>query len=114
MAECVKVTSENCAAKSSKDLSTNLSVRSRQPGQELGAEVLGHEPVAAAESRGARRARRPGLHRQRGEVQTRGPTFRPLRHLRQLARGELDAGSFQHQLGLTHVEPEIPHADLLH
>ena len=53
----------------------------RQPGQQLEAEVLGHEPVVAAEARGARRARRPGLHRQRREVQARGPTFRPLGQL---------------------------------
>ena len=63
----------------------------RQPGQELEAEVLGHEPVVAGEARGARRARRPGLHRQRREVQAGGPALRPLGQLGELARVELDA-----------------------
>ena len=35
----------------------------RQPRQHLEAEILGHEPVATSETRGARRARPAGLHR---------------------------------------------------
>ena len=58
----------------------------RQPGQELEAEVVGHEPVVAGEARGARRARRPGLHRQRREVQAGRPALRPLGQLGELAR----------------------------
>ena len=63
----------------------------RQPGQELEAEVLRHEPVVAAEARGARRARRAGLQRQRRQVQAGGPALRPLGQLGQLARVELDS-----------------------
>ena len=86
----------------------------RQPGQELEAEVLGHEPVVAGEARGARRARRPGLQRQRREVQAGRPALRPLGQLGELARVELDAGRLQQQLGLPLVEPEVGHADLVH
>ena len=60
----------------------------RRPAAATGAraEVLGHEPVVAGEARGARRPRRPGLHRQRGEVQAGGPAFRPLGQLGKFAR----------------------------
>ncbi len=86
----------------------------RQPGQELEAEVVGHEPVVAVEALGARRACRPGLHRQRREVQAGRPALRPLGQLGELARVELDSGGSQQQLGLLLVEPEVRHADLVH
>ena len=83
----------------------------RQPGQELEAEVVGHEPVVAGEARDARRAWRPGLQRQRREVQAGGPALRPLGQLGELARVELDPGRFQQRLGLLLVQPEVRHAD---
>ena len=86
----------------------------RQPRQQLEAEVLGHEPVASGEARGARRARPAGLHRQRREVQAGGPAFRLLGQLGELGRVQLDAGRFEQQLGLSLVQPEVRHADLLH
>ena len=86
----------------------------RQPRQELEAEVVGHEAVVADEARGARRAWRPGLQRQRREVQAGGPALRPLGQLGDLARVELDSGRLQQRLGLLLVQPEIRHADLVH
>ena len=63
---------------------------------------------------GARRARRPGLQRQRREVQAGRPALRPLGQLGQLARVELDARGLQQQPGLLLVQPEVRHADLVH
>ena len=86
----------------------------RQPGQELEAEVLRHEPVVAGEARGAGRARRAGQQRQRRQVQAGRPTLRALRQLGQLARVELDSRGSQQQPGLALVEPKIRDADLVH
>ena len=86
----------------------------RQPGEELETEVVGHEAVVAGEDLDARRLRRPGLKRERREVQAGRPAFRPLGQLGELARVELDARSFQQQLGLLLAQPEVSHADLLH
>ena len=66
------------------------------------------------EARDARRARRPGLHRQRRHVQAGGPALRPLGQLGELARFELDPGGFQQQRGFQLVQPQISDADLVH
>ena len=50
----------------------------RQPGQELEAEVLRHQPVVAGEHHGRRRVRRPGLQRERGEIEAGRPALGPL------------------------------------
>ena len=63
----------------------------RQPGEELEAEVLGYEPVAAGEALGTQRACRPGPHRQRRQVQAGRPSFRSLGQLGDLAVVELDS-----------------------
>ena len=87
----------------------------RQPGQELGAEVLGHEPVVAVEAR-----RRPSVpvapacidsaarYRPAGQPSVRAVSSESF------ARVELDSGGFQQQLGLLLVQPEVRHADLVH
>ena len=85
----------------------------RQPGQQLEAEVVGHEPVVAAEARGGRRARRPGLQRQRRQVQAGGPALRALDQLAQRVRVQLDSRRLQQQPGLRLVQPQVRHADLV-
>jgi hypothetical protein len=63
----------------------------RQPGQELEAEVLRHEPVVAREARRVRRVRRAGQHRQSREVQAGRPTLGSLGQLGELVRVERDS-----------------------
>ena len=89
-------------------------LRLRQPGQELEAEVLRHESVLAREARGGHGARRPGLHRQRGEVQPGRPPLGPLGQRGHLGRVELDARRLKQQPCLSLVQSEVRHADLLH
>ena len=86
----------------------------RQPRQKLEAEVLGHEPVAAGKALGAHRACRPGLHRQRRQVQAGRPSLRPLGQLGELAVVELDSRGLEQHLCLLLVQPEVCHADLVH
>ena len=88
--------------------------RGREAREKLDAEVVGHELVVAVEALISPRACRPRLHRQRCEVQTRGPPFRPLGQVGQLARIERDSCSSQQQRGLLLVKPEVRDADLLH
>ena len=47
----------------------------RQAGQQLEAEVVGHQPILAGERLDARRTWRSGLQRQRGQVQASRPAF---------------------------------------
>ena len=54
-----------------------------------------------------------GLHRQRRKVQTGGPAFRLLGQLGELARVQLDAGRFEQHLGLSLIQAEVRHADLV-
>ena len=86
----------------------------RQPREELEAEVLGHEPVAAGQVIGAHRARRPGLNRQRRQVQAGRPSFRSLGQLGDLAGVEHDTRRSKQQRGFVLVQPELSDADLAH
>ena len=85
----------------------------RQARQELVAEVLRHEPVFAGESLRVCRAWRPGLQRERGEVQASGPALGPPGQGGNPGRVELGARLFQQHAGLALVEPEVGHADLV-
>ena len=64
-----------------------------QSGEELEAEVLGHEAVVASEALDSRRVCRPRVHRQRREVQAGRPALCSLGQLGELARVELDAST---------------------
>ena len=85
----------------------------RQPGQDLEAEVLRHQPVVAGEHHGRRRVRRPGLQRERGEIETGRPALGLLGQVGDLGRVERDARAAQQRGRLLLVEPEIGHADLV-
>ncbi len=76
-------------------------------------EVLGHEPVVAAEGLGTRRAR-PGLHRQCCEVQAGRPALCPFCQVVDLGRVERGSCCFEQPISLLLVEPEILNADLVH
>ena len=79
----------------------------RQPREELEAEVLRHEPLLAAEAGGGDRARRPGLDRQRGEVQAGRPTLGALGQRGHVGRVERDAGRFEQQPRLPLVQSQL-------
>ena len=85
-----------------------------QPGQKLVVEVLGHETVAAGKPVGADRGCRPGLHRQRCQVQAGRPALRPLGQLGELAVVELDSRGLEEQPRLLLVQPEVCDADFGH
>ena len=79
----------------------------RQPREELEAEVLGDEPVAAGKVLGTHRACRPGLHRQRREVEAGRPALGPLGQLGDLVVVELDTRRCEQQPGFLLVQPEV-------
>ena len=71
-------------------------------------EVVGHEPIVAAESGELVRA---GLHgEQRREVETRDPALRSLVQRRSLRRGHFDAGLGQEPFGLGVAQRELRRA----
>ena len=62
---------------------------------------------------GARRVRRPGLHRERGEIEAGRPALGPLGQVGDAGRVELHTRAAEQRGRLLLVEPEIGHADLV-
>ena len=74
----------------------------------LRVEVVGEEPVVAAEGRGLRSA----AQRQRGEEQRGRPPLEPLRERCRLLAREQHAGPAKQRLGLAILERELLRPDL--
>ena len=85
----------------------------RQPGQQLEAEVLRDEPVVAGKRLGTRRVGRPGLQRERGQVEAGRPALGPPGQLCGVGRVELDPRAPEQRDRLPLVEAEVVHADLV-
>ena len=75
-------------------------------------QVVGHEPVAPRERSRALGLESPGPDRQRGEVETRGPTLRVLGELGDVDIRQLHAGRAQELARLRFVHAQVVRPDL--
>jgi hypothetical protein len=85
-----------------------LPLCTRQPGEVLGLEIVGKEPVVAAHGRGLRSA----VQRQRGEEERGRPPLEPLCEGGGLLSREQDAGSPEECLCFATREGELVGPDL--
>jgi hypothetical protein len=83
-------------------------------GQELGPEVVGHEPVVPGEGGPDRRARASRLHRQGGQVQADRPALGPPDELVDVGVGQPDTGALEQGLRLVAVHGQLAGPDLGH
>jgi hypothetical protein len=84
----------------------------RHPVEDLGAQVVAHEPVVAPDAQAPIGLRAAGRQCERREVEAGGPALRALDQVVHLRRPELDPGAAQQARGLPGVHGQVVHADL--
>jgi hypothetical protein len=87
-------------------------VRTREPGHDLVAQVVGHEPVGASEPLDRASSIGPVPHCERGQLQAGGPTLGPTQELDDVVARQVEPVRAQERRGLAPRHREIPRAKL--